>query len=269
LILHEHHISYDHVGDTLTLKPLADAHLGSRYCDVKSLKAYLSEGYDDPKCYVIVLGDLLDAVITKDMKRYTKGADASPGDDILDYQIGVAEELLKPYGDRIIGIGMGNHESSILKYHGTHLTRRLAKELNTVSLGYSALVRIRFEHASGGRVKTLEIRYHHGWGGGSRTQGADLTKFSRDMMYWDADLFLFGHVHRRQSDKVDRLSWTTGRLVSKPKRMFICGTFLKTLSETDEPTYSEEKGYPPVSIGGVNIKIRVTKDWLDITSDVD
>jgi hypothetical protein len=88
------------------------------------------------------------------------------------------------------------------------------------------------------------------------------------MAYWEADMFLYGHVHKRQSDKIDRISVVGTRLLPKPKYIYLCGTFLKTYSLTDEATYSEEKGYPPVSIGGVNIQIKPDQKWLTVESDV-
>ena len=59
------------------------------------------------------------------------------------------------------------------------------------------------------------------------------------------------------------------KLSAKPKYIYLCGTFLKTYSLTDEATYSEEKGFPPVSIGGINILLKPDSNkWLNIESDV-
>lgn len=272
MILHEFMIPYHGRSEIIKIKPCFDWHVGNKYCDVNAIKRYLSDR--DENTYLIGGGDLIDAVITKDIKRYMKHTDDTVGDDIIDEQIERLYDLLKDYEGHIIGLGTGNHESTVLKHHGTHPVRRLAKRLNTVSLGYSWMVRLRFKKYGKkndyqGNVRTVIIRGHHGWGGGSRTQGADLTKYSKDITYWSADMFLYGHVHRRQSDKIDRLAWIGKKLISKPKHIFICGTFLKTLSNTDEPTYSEEKGYPPVSIGGINIRMRPgTKKWVEVDSDV-
>ena len=141
-------------------------------------------------------------------------------------------------------------------------------------LGYSGLIKIIFREQSKsggklGRGRTVIIRYHHGWGGGSRTQGADLTKFSKDVAYWDADIFLYGHVHRKQTDAIPRLGLVGEKLISKPKIMCICGTFLKTYTGSMEPTYSEVKGYPPVEIGGVVVNIKPDKDWVKIKAYLD
>ena len=264
MIVHAHNIDYKY-GQIFTLKPLFDVHLGNKYCDKKELVKYLS-GCDE-NTYLIGGGDLLDSIITKDIKRYVKHADDTASDAIIDEQIENLYDILKPYRNRIIGLGTGNHENSVNKYHGTNPTRRLCKMLDTTSLGFSWLVRIGFKE-NGARGRLLVIRGHHGWGGGSRTQGADLTKYSKDITYWDADMFLYGHVHKRQSDKIDRMGLVGAKLVSRPKWIFICGTFLKTLSDTDEATYSEEKGYPPVSIGGVNITIKPDRERMTIESDI-
>lgn len=264
MIVIEYPIQYK-FGDVITLKPLFDVHLGNSYCDERELKRYLDD--KDDNTYLVGGGDLLDSIVTKDLKRYTKHADATESDAVIDEQIDRAYELLKGYNGHIIGLGTGNHENTINHHHGTNPTRRLAKMLGTISLGFSWIVILKFRE-SDGRGRTLIIRGHHGWGRGSRTQGADLTKFSKDMAYWDSDMFLYGHVHRRQSDKVDRIGVVGTQLVPKPKYLYLCGTFLKTFSLTDEATYSEEKGYPPVAIGGVNIKIKPDRKWLTVASDI-
>jgi hypothetical protein len=59
------------------------------------------------------------------------------------------------------------------------------------------------------------------------------------------------------------------KLISKPKHMFICGTFLKTFSLNADATYSEEKGYPPVSIGGIDIHITPqTPGWVKVENSL-
>jgi len=265
MILHEHKTIPYKYGNVFKIKPVFDVHLGNRYCDERAFKKYLDDS--DDKTYFVIGGDLLDSVITKDVKRYMKHSDATESDAIIDEQIDMAYEYLKPHEDRILGIGSGNHENAISKYCGTNPARRLAKMLNTVSLGYSWILRLRFRMKAG-RGRTVCIRGMHGWGGGSRTQGADLTKYSKDISYWgNVQVFMYGHVHRNQFDRIDRLAWRGKGLVSEPKWILICGTFLKTYSLSDEATYSEEKGYPPIAVGspyllvkperiGINIEVR-------------
>ena len=84
----------------------------------------------------------MDSIITKDIKRYTKGNDVTESDAIIDEQIAMGYAILKPYRDKMIGWGMGNHEESVLKYHGTDPTQRMADLLGTKHLGYSGLLRL-------------------------------------------------------------------------------------------------------------------------------
>lgn len=251
------------LGQTIRIRPLADIHFGNRHCDERAAKSFIDE---DKESYFIGMGDLLDCIIPTDEKRYRKSSDSIDGDDIIDQQIYKIYEWLKPHQKRIIALGTGNHEDVIAKRCGTNPIKRLCDKLQTKFLGYSWLLRLQL-HERDARIRTVIIRGHHGWGGGSRTQGADLTKFSRDMNYWIADIFLYSHVHRKQADRIARLGLSGNRLVSKPKLLGVCGTFLKTYSNTDDPTYSEIKGFPPTEIGGIVINIKPSSSWVDMWID--
>ena len=264
MIIHETRVPYVY-GDEFTIKPLYDVHYGNTYCDTKALKAYLAD--TDDKTYIIGGGDSIDAIITKDFKRYMKHSDATETDAVIDEQVDGLYEILAPYKERFIGLMDGNHEHTMTKYCGTNPIRRMSEKLECKHLGFSCLIKLIFRE-EGGRGRTVVVRAHHGWGGGSRTRGADLTKFSRDVTYWDADIYLYGHTHNRQSDAIERLSVVGTKLVAKPKHIFICGTFLKTLSLTTDATYAEVAGYPPTSIGGINIKIKPDSRWVTVESDV-
>jgi UDP-2,3-diacylglucosamine pyrophosphatase LpxH len=249
-------------GETIKIKPISDIHFGSRHCDVKALKRFLGE--PDEKTYLIGLGDWLDCVITSDIKRYRKSGDGSEGEEIIDEQVDNLVDIMTPFKSQIIGIATGNHEDTITKHCGTNPSRRMADRLGVTYLGFSFLLRLLLtQGGQGGR--TVILRGHHGWGGGSRTQGADITKCAKDMAYFDADIFLYGHTHKLQCDTVPRLSLNGDRLIARPKHLCICGTFLKTYSDSTDVTYSEAKGYPPVSLGGLEISIKPDSHaWCDI-----
>jgi hypothetical protein len=258
-------IEYKSYTDIIKIKPIFDVHIGAVACDIRAFKAYLADS--DENTYFFCGGDLYDSVVATD-PRYRKSSDASDGDAIIDKQVNKGIELLEPYKDRIIAMGTGNHEDVVTKRCGTNMMQRTCDALGVPFVGFSGMFRVNLRKGSGGG-RMVTFRYHHGWGGGSRTQGADLTKYSKDMQYYDADVFLYGHVHRRQVDYVPRLGLAGDNLIAKPKVMAICGTFLKTYTNTIDPTYSEIKGYPPVSVGGVVIEIRPQKHWVKIKANVE
>uniref|UniRef100_A0A6M3JL23 Putative calcineurin-like phosphoesterase n=1 Tax=viral metagenome TaxID=1070528 RepID=A0A6M3JL23_9ZZZZ len=255
------HIPYTY-GDTIKIKPVSDVHLGSRHCDLKALRAYLGE--PDSKTYLIGLGDMMDCIIVSDTKRYRKSGDAIESDDIINASVDQWVDMLTPFKAQIIGLGIGNHEDTIVKRCSVNPIKLLCDRLTVPYLGYSFLLRLNFREEQG-RGRTVIIRGHHGWGGGSRTQGADLTKFSRDVAQFDADLFLYGHVHRLQYDTVPRLSLVGDVLTARDKHLIICGTFLKTYSGSTDVTYAESAGYPPAKIGGAIINIKPSTPWVDIS----
>jgi len=252
-------------GDTIKLKPFFDVHAGVKACDIQAFKKDLQKV--DDKTYLIFGGDMLDSIHSRD-PRYRKSNDIYEGDAIIDNQINDMIELLEPYKDRILGLMVGNHEDEITKRCGTNPIDRMSKALAVPNLGYSGLFKLVFSE-NGSRGRTVVIRYHHGYGGGSRTQGANITKFSKDMQYFDADLFVYGHVHSRQVDEIPRLGLSGMKLVAKPKILCICGTYLKTYISGTDPTYSEVKGYPPVSIGSVAIDITPDSKWVKMRAYVD
>lgn len=189
--------------------------------------------------------------------------DATTQECVIDEQIEEAYQCLLPYKDRIIGLGEGNHERVIANM-GTNPIQRLSDKLGCEYLGYTFMCQLRLRTKSGiGR--TVTIYGNHGWGGGSRTQGGDLTKFARPTGYYDADLFLFGHVHRSQHDEIARLGIVQNKLIAKPKHVCICGTFLKTISPDAIPSWAETRGFQPAKIGGINITIKPSMhNWCNI-----
>uniref|UniRef100_A0A6H1ZH28 Putative structural protein n=1 Tax=viral metagenome TaxID=1070528 RepID=A0A6H1ZH28_9ZZZZ len=262
MIVSEAKIQYKY-GQEIKILPIFDIHLGAVACDVAALKKDLATV--DENTYIIGGGDWLDSILVSDTKRYRKSGDASDkgADDNIDRQIDEMYEYAKPYAKKILGISVGNHEDNITKRCGTNPIKRLCKYLDVPFLSYSSLLKLSFSE-KGSRGRTVIIRTHHGWGGGSRTQGASITKYARDAACWDADIFLYGHDHKKQNDRVPRLGLVGLQLVSKPKIMVLCGTYLKTFMIGENPSYSEKEGFPPTEIGASLITVRPTDKWVDI-----
>lgn len=113
-----------------------------------------------------------------------------------------AVELFKPYVNLIDGIGVGNHESTIIKYHSVDPIHWLIKELNNIRdkklppimhMGYTGYIIHRY-HINDARVRTQRIWYHHGVGGASpSTKG--MGTFLKAMYSNEADIYWMGHLH--------------------------------------------------------------------------
>jgi len=242
-------------GGSIKIKPIFDVHAGNVACDIKEFKKYLAEGNDDDTWF-IGGGDLMDSIITSDLKRYQKSSDATKGDEVIDEQVETMRDLLLPYKDKIIGLGIGNHEENITKRCGTNPMKRLCSELGVMYLGYSFLLALGiYDSGNSNRSIRIVVRGHHGWGGGSRTRGGEITKYEKDMGKWDADIFIYGHGHKKQADRMPRLGLQGEHLIAKPQLLVLCGTYLKTYLKSSDSTYSERAGYPPVEIGSPTIII--------------
>ena len=165
------------------------------------------------------------------------------------------------FADTILDSGLQREFAFWLKLKTLH-------KHTIIYTGYSCLLKIVFSH-NGGAGRSVIIRQHHGWGGGSRTRGANITKYERDIGKWDADIFLYGHVHQKQFDRVPRLGMRGLKLIARHQLMVLCGSYLKTYSETEDPTYAEIKGFPPVEIGGVTIKIKPDSNrWVHLSAEL-
>lgn len=269
MLCSDYTINYDNFTEPIKIIPLSDIHYGNAFCDVKSFQKTLK---DNPDAYIIGIGDMFDSILPTD-KRYQRSSDAFGGMDAsLDMAVNEMAQMLMPHKDRIIGLGHGNHENVIIKKCGTNMVDRLCSVLGCNYLGYSGFVGLRFEYKSGdtrGNVKFMDIYYHHGFGGGSRTEGADITKYWRHAKNFEANVFLYGHTHKLLSDSKPHLSrGKNNKLISKGLHLAVCGTYLKTFSNDTDTTYSEVAGYPPVPVGSPIMKVRpLAHGWLDIKID--
>ena len=249
-------------GQTIKIRPFSDVHLQNRWCDKRAFKSYLDA---DDSTYFLSVGDLFDGIITSDVKRYRKSTDETEGDNILNDIVDMAYELLEPVKDRILFLADGNHEKSIQRNCSFSLTRALCSALKVPQFGYSWMFRLVLTQ-NGNAGRSIYFYGNHGWGGGTRTEGGNITKFSKHVPSYDADIYLFGHVHECDFKPLARLSMVGNKLISKPKHLAICGTFLKTLTNTVDSTYSEEHGFRPVAIGGLEIDITPLNSdrWCDV-----
>jgi len=248
-------------GQTFNLKPFFDFHGGDDTCDTRAAKKYLQDS--DENSLLLLGGDNIGAIIPGD-PRYQKGVEHAKGDAVIDEQVDETATLIREnYNGKVIGVMIGNHEMTCIKRYGTHPGRHLAEKLDSISLGFSCMIRLRFSE-NGSRGRSVIIYAHHGFGGSAQTEGANLTKYWRFSKNWEADLFLYGHVHELKFDKSDKMVLSGNKIISKPKRLYICGSFQKTFLDGDIPTWAETKGFRPISVGAWNIMMKPNGTWVDI-----
>jgi len=247
-----------HYGDTIKLKPIPDLHVGSPLFDKKAFKEFMSD--IDDQTYLVGTGDIMDQIIATD-PRYKKGVEKGTSETIVDDQIDEAYQLLAPYADRIILLGIGNHEETIVKKCGTNPLRRLCEKLGCQYAGMKWMLRLNLREGMG-RGRSVVVYGHHGYGGGTRTEGGNITKFFRDMAYDEADIYLFGHVHEKAYKRIPRGYHGGAKYQARDRLLVIGGSFKRNLTDDDTTTWEESKGFPIRAIGGYTIKITPTKDWV-------
>jgi len=249
-----------------------DTHAGHKEFYREGFQRFLKSHAAYSNTWLLGMGDQLESIAPADVRRFQVSQMAAPIDDILDYQIEDFASLLDAYQGRILGLVMGNHEYAIAKRYGTNPHCRLCKALNTDDLGMSFLMRLVLKRKSAngkhlGSSRSVIIYGHHGWGGGSRTEGGNVTKYSRTIEHFLADVFLFGHTHDYWVKKKPRISVDAKGNVQHRDVLFAnAGTFKRTLSASTMPTWEESRGLPPRLLGGLVIEIDIDhhKPWVEL-----
>lgn len=286
------HIILPSIWDELELSFIGDMHVGAKACHEERLINDLERCNRNDTNYTIFLGDNIDAVIPKDAKRFSPSGAASwlwdnsladgkefPLEAVIDRQEKRLLEILRHRRpNRVLGIADGNHEAAYLKYHAHDVTRTICASTGYEMLGYAFFLTVTVGFEDDPRTYKITIYGHHGYGGGSRTEGYNLTKFSKHMPYFDADIYAFAHVHDQQNKIIPRLAPVPEekRLVDGDKKhaneglqfrdqiLVVTGTYLRTLSEGRFPSYSEEKGYPPRKLGFSSALVSVNPHTDDL-----
>lgn len=253
---------------------IGDLHIGARACHEARMEHDFELISHRLNTYPLITGDSVDAIVPKDSRRFSPGAVAPwvwnpkwaeneqfPLEAVISRQQHRAIQIFKNLPcDRVLGIMEGNHETAYMKFHSSDVTHGIAKEFNWKMLGFSTFLTLTIGFLDSPITVKIRIYAHHGWGGGSRTEGYNLTKYSRQLPYFDADIYAFSHVHDIQTKvipflaPVERDKWkdllhSNERIKFNDRALIVTGTYLRTLSDGRFPTYSEEKGYPPRKLG--------------------
>ena len=248
-----HRITYQlpSVSGVSRLLILSDLHWDSAWCRRDILKRDLDQALET-NTPVLIAGDLYDAMQGKwdPRKSQDQLRPEHRGGNYFDLLINTSVEWFAPYASVLALIGQGNHETSILQRHETNLLERLvallrAQHKSPVELGgYWGYCLLQLKNISGNSA-TKTIHYHHGYGGGGEiTRG--LIDHSRTRSQYDADIYISGHIHRRNSDENIMTRVTDRGVVYTVQQLFLrCGAYKE---ETEG--WHIEKGRAGRPVGG-------------------
>lgn len=265
---------------------MSDLHIGAAHVDYRKIKHELAEAkrHGDR---ININGDVFDMVLVKDAKRFTPGVlhpKLRGRGDIINKAVEWAAEMLLPYVNQIDMIGIGNHESSVEKYHNIDVVKMLIYELNkhkadehTIHYGgYTGFISYSFsaQKEDGGvqmaranqpRVRPFVVYYHHGSGGAAPvTKG--MIDFNRKDTAFDADVLWMGHKHNRWAGHVQRVSCplTGHNVVVRDVRHVMTGAYFRTYEgQTQESlwkhgrvsNYAADAGMAPGGMGGARVLV--------------
>ena len=268
-------IKREYSGGALRIAFFSDLHIDSTGCDIEKLSNDLM-AEKKAGARILINGDLVDGILPKDFKRYSRGGDRGGTDAKLNEIVDLCVAVLLPVADCIDVIGSGNHEESILKYHAFDITRAIIEQIRLRTghvirqAGYRGFVKYEMQHTSGGNKRSKTIFMHHGKGG-----SAPVTKGMIDLarlytQFGSADILWVGHKH---TDITDRSSPSvelshSGQLVTRDRVAFITPGYHKSIKMEEGPASCifEDHFYGVNPTGYKAINWHLYKDRMEVIS---
>jgi hypothetical protein len=183
--------------ETWTLHHLTDTHIDDSDHAEKELAERIAEIKADPKALWIGGGDYASLILPNDPRFQTPMLESVHR--LPDVYLERCEQLFGPIRDKCVGIGIGNHETTIGKYYHRGVGAELAMRLGIPQkyLGVRGWSVLKFKW--GTHALTLMLYQFHGWSAG-RLKGRKALQAERDVGAWRADVLLLGHDHQPYND---------------------------------------------------------------------
>lgn len=248
---------------------ISDVHWDNAHCDRAALKRDLDEAVERG-APILIFGDLFCLMQGKWDKRKDEKQlrPEHRGGRYLDAVVDTATEWFAPYAEHIAFMSYGNHETSIIQHHETDILQRFDTALRLTNpkyrgvvgayAGFMRLTVWRNTSPDGLCAKTLA--WNHGYGGGGEhTRGLLDNARTRSQAF--ADIFVSGHIHRRNLDENTIISLDPTRLVLRQHQQW----FLRA------STYKREDGSHEGNMSGWHVeKGRTARPlggwWLNMKS---
>lgn len=241
----------------------SDLHLDALSCDIELLKSELDEA-SAQGADIAIGGDVFDALLPGDKKRYTAAGDPFHTDQNLNEAVKKASAFLKPYAKNIVAIGHGNHETSVMKFNSFDPVDALIYILSQQDgvdikpLHYTGFLRYSFGYESGNGSRTHTIYFNHGQGATAEISKG-LIMVDRHRKKAVADLYWFGHTHTKvvlPSENVIYMD-SFGQLKEKTVKAVITGCYNKVFYDSTgkqaSVMYGEERMRTNQATGGAMV----------------
>lgn len=262
-------IPYNSTKEEATFLLLSDIHLDNPKCNRKLLLQHL----DECKAiggHALMFGDVLCLMQGKKDRRGSKG-DIRPehlGGNYFDLVFRESADLLRPYGDMILMMGDGNHETAVLNNQEIDPLENVVRLMRndgavTEHMGYQGFVRFAFRQ-SAGRTRRCTLFFHHGAWGGIVTKGT-MGGGRYAQIAPDADIMLNGHNHERSivAHPCYRIA-ENGKAWIEQRWHLQTGTYKQEFGATGG--WAIERIVMPKSLGGIWLTLRPReRGGVDIT----
>lgn len=254
----------------LVVAPLGDIQWNGDRKEIAydALRAHIDRAIDR-EAWFLGMGDYIDFMSPSNRQRLDgaalyDGAIKSIDARALELTHQVAE-ILAPTKGRWLGLLSGHHFAQLRSGDTTDM--RLASMLEAPFLGTSAFVGVRLQGggSKGGYIATFSIWCHHGMGSGKAH--APILKLENLSPYWDADVFLIGHMTKVAAAPIERIRplYDAAPPRLKHKKIILAGTggWSKGYMEgardglVARGNYVEQKMLNPVCLGAPLIELSV------------
>ena len=260
-------------GTTLKLALFSDIHFDSPDCDKSTLKKHLDFCLRDGR-YILIGGDLFDAILLRDSKRAANHL-MEKNDNQINIKINEVVDFLTPYKNNILFIGRGNHEESILKYSGIDILELVTQLLNSkdkhkIQYGnYANFLRFNFVDKNNHSKAHYDIFQNHGAGGNAPvTKGIiDFNRIGKGTL---ADLIWIGHRHNSIIDYSDPIMYIdqNGEVKLKNRQCIQTPSYQKGRTVDDHNINFAERFYSHQALQGFG-SVELTPRWLNNKYQID
>lgn len=245
-------------GSKIHIYPLVCWHLGAKQTCTPLINEVIKRVNADPVGRAIYLGDAGECVTPKSKGNMNEQL-TSPGDQMRE-AAGLFKRVTK---GKLLGGIRGNHGNRLDKEVGIGWDEILCARAGVPYWGVSGFGDVILKFGKN-QLRTCSLYVHHGNGSGITPGGKVMAAQKPKDIVW-ADIAITAHTHMCGETQPRQLAFTdpaSGRIEWRTMRLFAAGS-----SYDPRSGYAEEKQYPPILPQHLIVKVRATKEGLDITHE--